>query len=65
MEYETKKERLIAITDAYRKAFDKSMLTAEEVAAWAVGNYLWPVPRRGDPEALCDEWERRLKKANS
>jgi hypothetical protein len=61
MKYKTKQQRLGAIIDAYRSKCNKSMFTTDEVATWAISEGLWPTPKRGDPEALCDEWERRLE----
>jgi hypothetical protein len=55
-------QRLIAITDAYRRTFKKTMFTTEEVASWAIEQNLWPVPRRGAPEKICLEWEEQLNK---
>jgi hypothetical protein len=63
MKYKTKQRRCIAITDAYRKVFNVTMIETTAVAEWAISQELWPVPNRGDPEDLCEEWERRLAQA--
>lgn len=61
MKYKTKKQRLLAITDAYRRITGKKMFTAKEVAEWAISCWLFPVPTRGEEPETCTEWERRLE----
>ncbi len=65
MKYKTKRQRCIAITDAYRQVFNVTMFTTDEVATWAISQGLWPVPKRGDAEDACEAWERRLANAKS
>lgn len=36
MKYKTKKQRIGAMLDTYRRLFKKTMFTTDEVAAWAV-----------------------------
>lgn len=60
MRYKTKRARLIAITDAYCKLHGKTSFTTDEVAEWALAQNLWPVPKRGDPKAICWAWEHLL-----
>ena len=60
MRYPTKQKRLLAIFEAYRAETKKTAVTMDEVATWAISHGLHPVPRRGDPEHDCLEWERRL-----
>lgn len=62
MKYNTKQQRLVAITDTYCKIFNITMFTSKEIADWAISMGLWPVPRRNDPAEICDEWEQRLEK---
>lgn len=63
MKYPTKQKRMVAIFDAYLKRFNKTSATADEVAAWACEKKLYPCPRRGDPERLCELWETLLELA--
>ena len=65
MKYRAKRARLIAITDAYCKLHGKTSFTTDEVAEWALAQNLWPVPKRGHPEAICSAWERQLEKATA
>lgn len=61
--YETKQARLCAIADAYRKKFDKSGFTTDEVCGWALKHGLWPVPTRGASASEATGWERDLAAA--
>lgn len=63
MKYETKQKRLVAIFEGYRRATNKTLVTTQEVAEWAMSQELWPVPRRGDPDPICENWELRLNQA--
>ena len=63
MRYKTKQKRLRAITDAYCSLHSKTSFTIDEVAEWALAHALWPVPKRGDPVAICLAWEVRLAAA--
>lgn len=60
MKFKTKQKRCIAIVDAYCAKFQKSAVTMEEVSVWAIASGLYPIPKRGDSEQKCEEWERRL-----
>ena len=60
MKYKTKQQRLIAISETYCK----SPFTINELATWALANSLYPVPKSGDPEAICSAWEHRLETAS-
>lgn len=62
MKYRTKQQRLVALVDAYTMHRAASFTTAE-VSNWAIANGLWPVPKRGDAEAICRMWESRLQEA--
>lgn len=41
--------RMIAIVDEYRRRFNKTQWTTEEVADWALSKGLYPVPGMRDP----------------
>jgi hypothetical protein len=60
MKYKTKQQRLVAITDAYCKKFNKTSFTMTEVSMWALATGLYPCPKRGDSEAECLAWEEKL-----
>jgi len=62
MKYKTKQKRLIALTDAWVQKHDQTMFSTDVVSQWVYANGLWPVPKRGDPEAECLAWEQRLEK---
>jgi hypothetical protein len=63
MNYPTKQKRLVAIFDAYCKRFAKTGATMDEVSEWALSEGLYPCPKRGDPENICNAWETKLKDA--
>lgn len=65
MKYLTKQKRLVAIFEAYCAKFKKTAATTEEVSVWALGNKLYPCPRKGDADDVCEAWERRLEKATA
>lgn len=65
MLYLTKQKRCVAVVDAYSKKTGKTSYTMTEVSQWAIDNYLWPIPKRGDSEETCAAWELQLLKAAS
>jgi hypothetical protein len=65
MKYRTKKDRLIAIFEAYLVKFKQSGATMDEVTNWALEHKLYPVPKRGDAADICEAWERKLKEVTA
>jgi hypothetical protein len=65
MKYRTKKERLIAIVDAYQKATGKTAFTIPELSKWAILNELWPVPTLYDGKIRWREWETKLEQVQA
>ena len=61
MKYTTKQQRMIAVFDAYQAVSNRSACTMAEVATWAIGNGLYPAPKRGDTDDVCEQWERTLE----
>lgn len=61
MKYATKEKRLMAIVELFQKVQGGGPISLGDAAAWAFDVGLWPVPKRGDPEAECIEWERHLE----
>lgn len=64
-EFKLKKQRLIAIFDAYYRLNGRHGVTMLEVSEWAVRNGLYPVPDRSCDEIEAEEWERLLALAEN
>jgi hypothetical protein len=62
MKFKTKQQRLQATVGAYRDLIGRPF-TMEEVSAWAIANNLYPTPKRGDPDPICEAWEFFLDEA--
>lgn len=62
--YKTKNERLIAITEAYRKIVNRPWTTGE-LALWAMAHDLYPCPKRGCSIEDAENWERKLEAATN
>lgn len=65
MRFQTKKSRLLAVIDAYRKKHGAQPFPPNAAMRWALAAGLYPVPKRGDPPEVCEAWERRLEAATA
>ncbi|KKN77648.1 hypothetical protein LCGC14_0357730 [marine sediment metagenome] len=60
MKYRTKQSRLQATMRKFVKVHKVHSFTTQEVSAWMIRMGLFPIPKRGDPKELCEEWESNL-----
>ncbi len=60
MQFKSKRERLVALTEAWQMVYGRTSFTATEVAEWGKKQGLYPVPRRAHPAERHRKWEKRL-----